>query len=628
MDLYEALVLEYDFLQKGLFSLVEVAHESGQEVMAERIQVALDRSKERVFRVAIVGEFSTGKSTLINALFGKELLPTALEACTAVVTKIRKVNPGEEPGLLVTFSKSGLRKLPNKELRKALTFEGQSQEDVPLEAQILLPDGTFIDHGIEIVDTPGFNDPEGRGESVTVGYLPNADAIIFLTHAARAFKDSEINFLRDRIAVQDRDRVLFAINACDILEGNNDRSDLRTLGEKLLGKRYGSPTVHQISARDGLTARCNDDKESWTLSGMETFEEHLNNLLVKERGEVQLKRFQNLALGFRTEIQNRLEEVSNDLGIDDEIRHRRSVRLEEGISFLRNQEKKILVKAKQQFGQLRNMVDGVLDQEMKALKGKLSDLGTKQKEEDHVDISLQAQQICEASAKRSWTQAQSLAKTELKLIQRDLADQMSQSLSDEAKKFSDAGRMFMKVGPSSFPFLDFENLVAVHTDRSVEDRHEELMQMEDPVVSGSFMAFGAGVGALVAGLAIAPWAVIPGLIMGAGAPGVVFKGFRGTMKKIYRTTNKKYITQSVNEQTVPATRKIISNYTDPMLSICEDRICADVTKVYSATIAKKSLRLEELKDPVRENIKCEQKKSRVENWLKKVVSIPLRTPKR
>jgi hypothetical protein len=600
-----------------------VAHESGQEVMAERIQVALDRSKERVFRVAIVGEFSNGKSTLINALFGKELLPTALDACTAVVTKIRKVNPGEEPGLLVTFSKSGLRRLPNKDLRKALTFEGQSEEDVPSEAQVLLPDGTFLDHGIEIVDTPGFNDSQGRGESVTVGYLPNADAIIFLTHAAQAFKESEIDFLQDRIAVQDRERVLFAINACDILEGNNDRSDLRTLGEKLLGKRYGSPTVHQISARDGLAARCKDDKESWTLSGMETFEEHLTNLLVKERGEVQLKRFQNLALGFRTEMQNRLEDVSNDLGIDDEIRRRRSVRLAEGISFLENEEKKILALAKQQFRQLRNKVDGVLDQEMITLKGKLSTLGTRQKEEDHVDISLPAQQICEASANRALTQAQSAVKSELKRIQSDLAQQMNRSLREEAKQFSVDNRV-----PEIAVNPDFDILVAVHTDRSVEDRHEELMQMGYPGVSGSVMAFGAGVGALVAGLAIAPWAAIPGLIMGASTLPVVSKGYRGTMKKFFPKTDEKFITQSVNEKTVPAIRKKISDYTDPMLSICELRSCSGVKKVYSATIAKKSLRLEELRDPVRENIACEQKKSRVENWLKKVRSIPLRTPSR
>ena len=623
MNLYETLDSEYDFLQKGLFSLVEVAHESGQKDMAERIQVALDRSKERVFRVAIVGEFSTGKSTLINALFGKELLPMALEACTAVVTKIRKVKPGEEPGLLVTFSKAGLRKLPNEDLRTALTFEGQSEEekDVPLEAQVLLPYGTFLDHGIEIVDTPGFNDPGGRGENVTVGYLPNADAIIFLTHAARAFKETEIDFLRDRITVQDRDRVLFAINACDILEGNNDRSDLRTLGESLLGKRYGSPTVHQISASNGLAARCNADKESWILSGMETFVEQLNHLLVNVRGEVQLKRSQNLALGFRTELKNRLEEVSNDLGIDDEIRRRRAVRLVEGITFLKKEEKKILAEAKEQFRQIRNKFDGVLDQEMSVLKGKLSDLGTKQKEEHHVDISLPAAQICEASAKRSWTQAQSIAKTELKRIQSDLAQQMSRSLREEAQLFSvDDRKLEFVANP------DFESLVAVHTDRTVEDRHGELMQRDDPGVSGSFLAFGAGVGALVAGLAIAPWAVIPGLIMGAGAPGVVSKGYRGTIEKIFPSIKNKFITQSVNEQAVPATRKKISNCTDPMLSICEERICADVTKLYSATIAKKSIRLEELKDPVRENIKCEQKKFRVENWLKKVVSIPLRTP--
>ena len=195
---YTELEKRFNSVQQGMQSLLKIAQESDQSEIARRLQVAYDRSRERVFRVAIAGEFSTGKSTLINALLGKALLPTALEACTAVVTRIRKAEKDEEPGVLVTFAKSGTRRVSEEALRSSLTFQGQAGDDFPVEAEVLLPAGTFLDHGIEIVDTPGVNDPEARGEQVTLGFLPKADAIIFVTHAARAFKESEIDFLRDR----------------------------------------------------------------------------------------------------------------------------------------------------------------------------------------------------------------------------------------------------------------------------------------------------------------------------------------------------------------------------------------------------------------------------------------------
>ena len=192
---YTELEKRFNSVQQGMQSLLNIAQESDQSEIARRLQVAYDRSRERVFRVAIAGEFSTGKSTLINALLGKALLPTALEACTAVVTRIRRAEEDEEPGVLVTFSRSGTRRVAEEALRSSLTFQGQTGDDIPVEAEVLLPAGTFLDHGIEIVDTPGVNDPEARGEQVTLGFLPKADAIIFVTHAARAFKESEIDFL-------------------------------------------------------------------------------------------------------------------------------------------------------------------------------------------------------------------------------------------------------------------------------------------------------------------------------------------------------------------------------------------------------------------------------------------------
>ena len=68
MNPFKELNSKYRTLEEGLGSLVMIAREAEQGEIAERAEVTLAKAKERVFRVAIAGEFSTGKSTVINAL--------------------------------------------------------------------------------------------------------------------------------------------------------------------------------------------------------------------------------------------------------------------------------------------------------------------------------------------------------------------------------------------------------------------------------------------------------------------------------------------------------------------------------------------------------------------------------
>ena len=93
MSNYEALDARYLHLHKNLDAISALATEMGQEATAARIKALRDKSAERCFRVAIVGEFSTGKSALVNALLGEDLLPTALEACTAQSSKSSAAPP-------------------------------------------------------------------------------------------------------------------------------------------------------------------------------------------------------------------------------------------------------------------------------------------------------------------------------------------------------------------------------------------------------------------------------------------------------------------------------------------------------------------------------------------------------
>jgi GTPase SAR1 family protein len=70
----------------------------------ELIDTALARNKEQKFSIAVVGEFKRGKSTFINALLGKEILPSDVLPCSAT---LNRVTYGFEPRVELHFKVNG-----------------------------------------------------------------------------------------------------------------------------------------------------------------------------------------------------------------------------------------------------------------------------------------------------------------------------------------------------------------------------------------------------------------------------------------------------------------------------------------------------------------------------------------
>lgn len=617
---YTELEKRFNSVQQGMQSLLKIAQESDQSEIARRLQVAYDRSRERVFRVAIAGEFSTGKSTLINALLGKALLPTALEACTAVVTRIRKAEKDEEPGVLVTFAKSGTRRVSEEALRSSLTFQGQAGDDFPVEAEVLLPAGTFLDHGIEIVDTPGVNDPEARGEQVTLGFLPKADAIIFVTHAARAFKESEIDFLRDRVGDQDRGRVLFVVNACDLIEEDEDREDLRKRAHQLLHEKYGRFQTHLLSARDGLAAREKNDSKGWDLSGLFALSEQLNQLLVRERGEGELRKAQTLAINFRSEMQRKIEDSVADLGLDEEIRSRRASRVQEAIQYLENSEKEAQVLVHEGFQQLSQTVRSQIDSETSSLGGELEALGETAKEGQDKNIEALAQNRVSNTGKKVLTSVQSKMRTEVDRIQKSVASQMTQSIGAAVGKLESSNHALVPVAN-----VGFNDLVIVNTDRSVKEREVE-QEVRRKKRAGSPEArgwAGAGIGALIGLALLGPWGLIPGMMAGGGLAGSM-EDEDDTFGKTFRTVRDYFVTKSVeSRQAVSGLVDRLWKSTDPAIREMAQRTSTDVEQVYATEIGKLRHRLADLQEPTREAAEQELQKQRAEALLKKLRNVPL-----
>ncbi|HIF97930.1 MAG TPA: hypothetical protein EYQ54_13040 [Myxococcales bacterium] len=621
MNQYKALAARFENLHSVLDTLHGLALDQGQEETAKRIEALSEKSKDRVFRVAIAGEFSTGKSTLINSLLGEDLLPTGLEACTAVVTRIRCSAPGEEPAVRVRFRKSGWKKVERDRLRELLTFEGRKSDDAPIEAEVVLSGGTFLDHGIELVDTPGVNDPDARGEQITLGFLPQADAIIFITHTARAFKESELEFLRDRIGDQDRERVLFVVNASDIMEEERDFDDIRSRAANDIGDTFDKLRVHLVSARDGLRARQEQDPGGWDASGMRSFADDLDRMLTQERGEAEVERFRSHAVRFREDLSRRLEEKIQTLGMDDKIRLRRCERVREKLAILERAEKETSRQAEAGFQQVRKSAFDALESELSSLRAKLAGMESSGEEGKQKDLTDRVGGVVSAAGSRTLTKIQSSMRSSVGRLHDQLASQMNSSLCDAENVFSEDDQAPIEVQGTSW-----DGLITVNTDRYVEEREEEEEAEDDGwrINEEQASTIGAGLFGLIGLAMLGPFGLLAGGVLGWGTGDWVADN-QQPGGKIFKTVQSWFVKQEVDaDRTVADVGERIKDGMEPALDHLKECTQRDVRAVFASKIGECRERLADLEEPTREAEEQDVLRQRAEEMLEKLRQVPVR----
>ena len=160
----------------------------------------------------MVGEFKQGKSSLVNALVGREICPVDDDIATAVPTAVRWA---DEATASVLF-----HPVAEDEASNATDETGAAEEVEPPRTTIRLdeiesyvveqPGGNskrvlsvdvgvpcrVLRNGLVIVDTPGVGGLGSLHSTVTAGALPMAEAVIFVSDASQEFTAPEIDFMR------------------------------------------------------------------------------------------------------------------------------------------------------------------------------------------------------------------------------------------------------------------------------------------------------------------------------------------------------------------------------------------------------------------------------------------------
>ena len=274
------------------------------------------RLAEDRFNLLVVGRFSRGKTSLMNAILGLDRLPTGLLPLTSVITS---VGYGSREAVRIAFEGGGLaHEIPMAQLADYVTERGNPGNRRRVQmAHIALP-AEILRRGIYFVDSPGLGSAILENSRTTQRFLPEADAVMLVSGFEAPLSEEEQQVIR---SVSRSQRPLFLVLNKQDTVTVEARAEVKVYVQEHVASLVEGelPRIFMISARDALAAKLARRPNDLELSGVADLERELMRFLIEDKGRafliglcdraVKLLNAASIVEGARAELFSRLTEL-------------------------------------------------------------------------------------------------------------------------------------------------------------------------------------------------------------------------------------------------------------------------------------------------------------------------------
>lgn len=426
----EATNVSVSFIFKKKPSVEEVEHEVNrifidiqngpiEKLRDHSIVEAFKKSKNQLFEVNVVATMSSGKSTLINALIDKKLMPVANMATTATIVRI--IDTEQDNFSAKAYDKNGKVIREDSNIIYKTMKEWNSDESISsIDIYGRIPCVKSAGMKLVLVDTPGPNNSrDPHHQQMTYRMLENSDKslVLFVMNGTQLNVNDEKNFMDyvcDCMAKggkQSRERYIFAINKMDSFnpEDESPEDALKQAKNVLEDNRILYPNIFPVSAQAALEART----QSLIHNVKDSYANVLRNF--KEFAFDDYYEYNHLPISVQKRMESLLVNADEDLNIEI---HSGIVSIEQAISLYVNKY------ARTQ--KVRDLVDTFNNRlnELKAIASLKADIRDNVKKKEELDEAIKVIQDKIESGRS--------AKTLSKLIENK---QLAKNVEDDIKEF-------------------------------------------------------------------------------------------------------------------------------------------------------------------------------------------------
>ena len=240
-----------------------------------------EKIRTNTFNLVVVGQFKRGKTSLINALLGADILPVAVVPLTSIVTIMTW---GKALRIKVAFIDGRVAEIKPESLSEYVTEKGNPKNVKHVSEVVVSYPSPYLKDGVRLIDTPGVGSIYEHNTDVAYQYLPKSDAALFLLSVDQPMSKAELDFLND--VKEYSNKIFFLLNKADYLRENDLREAIEFTKSALREAMGAEVRLFSVSARLALEGAATKSDDLLDKSMLPFFSKDLNRFLMEEKGNI------------------------------------------------------------------------------------------------------------------------------------------------------------------------------------------------------------------------------------------------------------------------------------------------------------------------------------------------------
>ena len=226
-----------------LAKIERVVRERGLVEFRSTIASIADQLEDQSLEIAVFGRVSSGKSSLLNAILGKDILPVGVTPITTVPTRLRY---HQTPLLTVWYAERSAETMDVARLAEFASERGNPNNQKRVARMVVHLPSQRLREGVTLVDTPGLGSLATTGAAETLAYLPSCDLGVVLIDAGSTITQEDLETIQALYRAGIRVQVL--LSKADLLSAEDAERMVGYVRQSIADEYRIDLEVHPVSA--------------------------------------------------------------------------------------------------------------------------------------------------------------------------------------------------------------------------------------------------------------------------------------------------------------------------------------------------------------------------------------------